>query len=229
MRVLMMTMILSLTGAALADTPLLQVDKEKKEVRLIAEVTKRTEVAGKTWPIEVMLCTRGGKMHETVFHTEAKGSALHRALTEIGLQPGQPAWPAEATEDGKYVEPKGDRVEIFVEWTSADGKTQREPSYRFLVSGPGESDARRGGARGELKEVTPFVWLFTGSATGLDPDTGTETYGADIFLSIATINHQDRTAVLQLPGGDVPGIIFETSALLPPPGTKVTLVFVPAQ
>ena len=119
----------AILGAIVIGAPLLnaddlvKVDKDKREVRVAAEATKRTSPMGKQWPIEVFFCVERGKMHETVFHTTAKPSEIHKALEAIGLKKGEPALPADATENGKYQEPKGDKVDVFIEWTDADGKT----------------------------------------------------------------------------------------------------------
>ncbi len=207
----------------------IKTDKDKREVRVAAETTKRTTPQGKAWPIEVFLCVERGKMHETVFHTSAKPSELHKALESIGLKKGEPALPAESTENGKYVEPKGDKVDVFVEWTNTDGKMRREPWNKMVVTGQGSGDPTKSVQRGEMKEVAAMSWLFVGSRMGINPDSGAPIYGADDNKSIATVNHNDVTAVLQLPGGDKEGFIFDTSTAVPPPGTKVTLILRPAQ
>ena len=209
-----------------ADSPLVQVDREKRVVRVTAEATKRVERAGKVWPIEVFLCGLGGKMHEAVFHTTAKPSEIHKALEAIGLKPGAPA---DEDENGKYIAPRGDPVDVFVEWTDEQGKVQRQPSYKMLVYGAGSSDPRKSTQRGELKEPTPFTWLFVGSKMGIDPDTGKDVYGGDLNLSIAIVNHEDRTAVFQTTLKDEPGFIYETSPEVPSPGTKVSIILQPAK
>jgi hypothetical protein len=209
-----------------ADVPLVKVDQANRTVRVAAEVNLRVPKAGVLWPIEVVLCQKGGKMHEAAFFTEAVPSEIHKALVSIGLKPGSPT---DDDENGKPIPAKGERVDIFMEWRDVEGKEHREPAEKMLAYGSGNSDPRKGGSKSDLKSCPPQEWLFTGSRKGLDPDSGKEIYGADQDKNIIVINHQNRAAMFEKTKADEEGFIYDTGAALPPAGTQVIILFQPAQ
>src|SRR3954471_12860983 len=73
------------------------VDKEKRTIVVPAKVAPRKiedEKFKEIYPIEVIATypfPRGAKAHETVVTIEVKPSAVHKALTDMGLKPGKPA------------------------------------------------------------------------------------------------------------------------------------------
>src|SRR5271166_3775971 len=74
---------------------------------------------GKIYPIEVIACwpyPKGQKAHETVVTIEAKPSAVHKALVDLGLKPGQPVMGESKTP------PQGPEVNLFIEAAGPDGQ-----------------------------------------------------------------------------------------------------------
>src|SRR6266446_2485465 len=73
------------------------VDRAKRTVSIDARIAPRKmddpKYQGKIYPIEVIACwpyPKGQKAHETVVTIEAKPSAVHKALVDLGLKPGAP-------------------------------------------------------------------------------------------------------------------------------------------
>src|SRR5262245_36715517 len=126
------------------------VDKEKGTVKIDARVAPRKLPHLKEiYPIEVIACwphPKGKKAHETVVTIEAKPSAVHKALVDLGLKPGTPVM-GESKEP-----PQGPEVNVFLEITGPDGEPRRVPIDRTLV---------------DMKNGKPFPktvkWRFTGS------------------------------------------------------------------
>src|SRR5262245_46264735 len=89
------------------------VDKEKRTVTIAAEIAPRKLPHLKeVYPIEVIACwphPRGKKAHETVVTIEAKPSAVHKALVDLGLKPGRPVM-GESKEP-----PQGPDVNVYLE------------------------------------------------------------------------------------------------------------------
>src|SRR3954453_5921303 len=70
------------------------VDKTKRTVLIDAKIAPRKLPHLKeVYPIEVIACwphPKGKKAHETIVTIDAMPSAIHKALEEVGLKPGQP-------------------------------------------------------------------------------------------------------------------------------------------
>jgi len=96
-------------------------------------------------PIEVLICTDRGRMHETIFTSKARPFHLQTMMIALGLQNGGRV----ATEAHKK---QGDHIKIEVEWKTVD-KVHRRPIEYFLVDeNSGEP------LKSELKR-----WVFVGS------------------------------------------------------------------
>jgi hypothetical protein len=119
--------------------------------------------------LEVTVCTRDSKEHESLVMTDAKPSEVHAALLLIGLQPGTPgSW----TFDGKKLTPTppmGDGVEVTLSYRDADGREVEAPAADWVIS-------RKTGARFGRGEDGP-AWVFAGSRFVVR--NGRERYDAD--------------------------------------------------
>src|SRR5687767_3733872 len=102
--------------AAQDDARLIEVDRQKREVRVRCEAL-RVEM-----PLEFFCVVRGTADHEAVLRTRAKPSAVHAALLGLGLEPGNPL--RFVPERKEWIAPSGPPVRIEVEWEQ-DGKTIR--------------------------------------------------------------------------------------------------------
>jgi hypothetical protein len=203
------------------DDPGVTIDKSARLIKIDAKVAPRKlpHLKGEIYPIEVIACwphPKGKKAHETVVTIEAKPSAVHKALVDLGLKPGKPVM-GEAKDP-----PMGPRVNLYLEIVGADGEMKRVSIDKVLV------DKRSG------KPLPKSVeWRFTGSAmTRPDPDKD-EIYGADFSGTLIAIFPVTDQTVLQtnLTMKEEKYVKLETNPkVLPKEGTPVKLVIeVPAK
>jgi hypothetical protein len=211
-------------------SPGVVVDKAKRTVTIDAKVAPRKiehpAYKGEIYPIEVIACWpflgqpgKGGeKAHETVvtIDTKIKPSSIHKALEELGLKPGEPVAVA-----GK--EPKGPKVNVYIEVAGADGQPKRLTIDKVLL---------------DPKTKKPFPksveFRFTGSAMiQLDPEKPDKTYGADQSGTLIAVYPVTAKTVCQtsLTLKEEKYLKLETNkAVLPKEGTPVKLVLeVPAK
>ncbi len=96
-------------------------------------------------PLEVLIATEIGRLHESVLRTEASPFQLQTLLYLLGLNNG-PRLPNQAGQ-------QGDLVDIFLEWRTPDDDTvARAPVEEWVIdTRNGQTMARRG-------------WVFVGSS-----------------------------------------------------------------
>jgi hypothetical protein len=191
-------------------------DKEKRVVLIDAKIAPRkindpryTQI----YPIEVIACwpfPRGQKAHETVVTIEAKPSAVHKALVDLGLSPGKPAMGAK-TGPGK-----GPEVKVYLEFKGPDGQPRKVHIEQTLL------DPKTG------KKMPKVQWRFTGSVMKKpDPSKDKEVYAADQSGTLIAIFPVTNETVLQtnLAFEDEKFLKLETDQkLLPKEGESVKLV-----
>src|SRR4051794_30978462 len=154
------------TGGGDKDTGGVSVDRAKRTVAIDAKVAPRKLPHLKDiYPIEVVACwphPKGKKAHETVVTIEAKPSAVHKALVELGLKPGTPVM-GESKDP-----PQGPEVNIFLEFPGPDGETKRVSIDKTMVDNNGKLFPKS------------VKWRFTGSVMSkADPTKDELGYGAD--------------------------------------------------
>ena len=231
-RIVAAAIVLILTTASSADdkVPGVVVDKAKRTITIDAKVAPRKiehpAYKGEIYPIEVIACWpflgepgKGGeKAHETVvtIDTKLKPSAVHKALEELGLKPGEPV-----AVDGKV--PKGPKINVYIEITGSDGEPKRLSMDKVLL---------------DPKTKKPFPksieFRFTGSAMiQLDPEKPDKTYGADQSGTLIAMYPVTAKTVCQtsLTLKEEKYLKLETNKeVLPKEGTPVKLVLeVPAK
>jgi hypothetical protein len=192
-----------------------KVDKAKRTVTIAAKVAPRKLPHLKeVYPIEVIACwphPKGKKAHETVVTIDAKPSAVHKALVDLGLKPGRPVM-GESKEP-----PQGPEVKIYLEIAGPDGETKRLPIDRTLI---------------DMRNRKPFPksvrWRFTGSALSQpDPEKDEKVYGADLSGTLIAIFPVTDQTVFQtnLTMENEKYLKLETNTrVLPKEGTPVKLV-----
>jgi hypothetical protein len=196
------------------------VDKAKRTVTIDARMAPRKindPRYKEIYPIEVIACwpfPRGQKAHETVVTIEAKPSAVHQALVELGLTPGKPVL-GESKEP-----PRGPAVNLYLEVPAAGG-ARRLPIDKVLL------DPKTN------KPMPKVQWRFTGSAlTQPDPNKEAKVYGADLTGTLIAIFPVTDQTVLQtnMTMKEEKYVKLETNKkLVPAEGTPVKLVLeVPA-
>lgn len=198
------------------------VNKEKRTVTVEAKIAPRkindpryTQI----YPVEVIACwpfPRGQKAHETVVTIEAKPSAVHKALEELGLKPGKPA------RGGGNDAGRGPAVNVYVEVPGPDGRPKRLPIEKVLIDPKSN------------KTMPKVQWRFTGSVmTQPDPNKPEKVYGADLTGTLLAIFPVTDQTVFQtnLTMKEEKYVKLETDKrLLPKEGTAVKLILeVPAK
>lgn len=145
-------------------SPNLRVDFDQSRVVLDADVVLREG------PLELLICPKGTKEHESILAAEVEPKSFHLALLLAGAKPGRPA------EFEPYKPPTGQKILIEFEYLK-DGKTKRldarqwirdihtskEIAADFVFAGsrflkiPGEERAVWQGDEGDMVCVTNFV------------------------------------------------------------------------
>jgi len=164
------------------------------------------------YPIEVIATwasPRGQKAHETVVIVKGvHPSDVHKALEELGLKAGKPAY-------GQGAKATGPEVKITLEFTGTDGKAQKVPFEQLLAAKDG-------------KPIPELKWFFTGSVMKEpDPEKPVQVYGADMtgtFLSIFPVTDCCLFQT-QLTMKEESALKLETNVkVLPKEGTPAKLV-----
>jgi hypothetical protein len=192
------------------------IDKDKRTITIPAKVAPRKiddPRYKEIYPIEVIPCfafPRGQKAHETVVTIGVKPSEVHKALVDLGLQPGKPVF-GESKEA-----PAGPKCKIFLEFERSDGQTKKVAIEKTLYD------------RSTKKTLPPLEWRFTGSIlTKPDPNKDETVYGADQTGTLITIFPVTAEAVFQtqLTMKEEKFVKLETDeSVLPKVGTPVKLI-----
>ncbi len=196
------------------------VDKQKRLIKIDAKIAPRKiPKLDDIYPIEVIACwphPKGQKAHETVVVIEAKPSAVHKAIENLGLKPGSPVM-------GGKDQPKGPKVNVYLEVPGVGDEIKKITMDKALI---------------DRKSQKPFPktteWRFTGSVMSKpDPNKDETVYGADLTGTlIAIFPVTDQTVLQTNYSMEYEGIMkLETNTkVLPAEGTPVKLVIeVPAK
>jgi hypothetical protein len=162
---------------------------------------RRLEVAGHVnmtaGAVEVLLCTRRGKTHESVLVADAEPYHIQVGLLLLGLEPGE----RPLLRQGDPNPPQGDSVEIRVSWRDSTGNLVEVRAEDMLI------DQRTG------KPMAATPWIFVGSRIrdGM--------FEAQLEGNIVTTFH-DPATVIKLPRIDSPVTITMHPARAVPHGSR---------
>lgn len=171
-------------------------NKTSQTVRVPAEVNMHKGM------IELVACSSGGKLHESLFLAHVEPYHFQIALLLLGLKPK-----GGIRFQGDPRTPRGDQVVIYVE---KDGKMRRVEDYIWDI--PRKAPMERTG------------WVFTGSRF-VDGQ-----FAAQMTRTLITTYHDPYTILDNpLPTGADDTVYEVNSRVTPPVGTTVTLVIVPAK
>ncbi len=193
------------SAAAQGKFPHVVVDVKAKQVRVECEAL---DVEA---PLEFFCCVKGTNEHEAMLRTEARPSDIHTGLLMLGMKPGSPVRYIEA--EKKWLPPTGDGVKISVEYEK-EGKTIKAVAHRWMVNVTTK------------KEMPELTWVFAGSRVMPDGK-----YAADVTGYVVSVVNFDLTMI------DVPELASSANEtlewkinrdLVPPKGTKVTMILEPA-
>lgn len=163
--------------------------------------------------LEVAACRQGTREHETVVATTCLPSVVHAAMLLAGFEPGSPAW---YRSDGSSGPATGDPVQVEILVEDASGVT------RVLALADAVDDER---GDPDLK------WVFAGSSFRPNPPAmgPGEYYTADYagtIVGLTTFGDEVVAAVeIRSPEIGIDAPVWKIRpGVLPPPGTRVTLV-----
>ena len=161
-------------------------------------------------PLEVFACPRRTKEHESVVSVNALASQIHAALIAIGAEPGHPVkWQEE------YQAATGPVIKIDVIW-SKDGEQKKRQAQQMVLN---------------VKTGKPMEenWVFGGSATFTDEESGETYYFGDSGELVCLSNFSTATLDVPVKSSDAnEGLLYEANTKnIPDFNTKVYLVFKP--
>ena len=162
--------------------------------------------------LELVACTKAGKVHESVVYVEARPIHIHTALLLIGAKNGNPAIRRPLDEEmDRWVDipPKGDLIDVFLEFKSPEGKVVERPISDFIARNNGE-DSDPGEDSPEAKKAPrfPHTFVFAGSQISAKGDAPKEyladrsghiisisTFG-DELLCLPEVHSQENSALM---------------------------------
>lgn len=137
-------------------------DVEAEELRFGASI------ASPNRPLETVVATEGGPLHEALFEGACRPWALRAALEKLGLRPGKPA------DYARGIEATGDRVAVTVSWP---GLAEPVPLESLIL------DLHADGAMSKAE------WIFTGSSFEVSFATGENVYVPDESRVLISLTH----------------------------------------
>jgi hypothetical protein len=184
----------------------LEVSGKRRRVLISSEVCLQRGV------LELFLCRKDSKEHESIVHADVDARDIHKALLAAGAEPGSPV-----TYTPKFAPPHGTTIKVGVEYEER-GKRIARPAREWIRY------SRTG------KELD-MDWVFAGSMLVDNPldTTKPKIYLANGGCLICVSNFEE--ALLDLPinsSKDNADLSFETfSERIPPVGTKVVVTLEP--
>jgi len=170
----------------------------------------RAEVCLREGALEHLLCLRRTKEHESILTTPATPKLIQAGLLLTGAEPG-----GVVRYEPKFRPPHGTAMAIDLEWKDDQGRLQRQPAQTWVRS-----------LKGDLLHED---WVFAGSSTYTDRETGKTYFGGDEGDLITVVNFP--TAILDLPiassASDQDRVFEANTPAIPPKGTPVTLYLRP--
>ena len=162
-------------------------------------------------PLEVFACPRGTKEHESVVSVNALSSQIHAALLAVGAEPGEPvSWQEE------YKPATGPVIKIELWWKSDSGEIKKVAAQQMVR---------------DFKSGQPMKhdWVFGGSQTFTDDETGESYYYGDSGELVCLSNFSTATMDVPVRSSEAnEGLLFEANTPnIPAVNTKVYLVFTP--
>lgn len=87
----------------------------------------KTQVCLDRGMLEMLLCLKQTKEHESIVTIDAKAFTIHTGLLALGCEPGKAA-----TYEPKFQPASGQKIDIFMHYTDLDGKLQRVPAGKWI-------------------------------------------------------------------------------------------------
>ncbi|MCS7021017.1 MAG: YdjY domain-containing protein [Gemmataceae bacterium] len=190
------------------------VDGKKKVVR----VGLACEVCLREGPLEVFLCKKGTKEHEAIVRVDADAKFIHAALEAAGAKRGKPTqFINPQTEQAEYKPATGDKIRVVVHYRRG-GQLYTHPAQEWIW------DRHK-------KEPLPHDWVFAGSVTIVDPDSGREFYAANSgdIISISNFPYSMLEIPVEISKDDANLTYEARTSRIPPVGSKVWVILAPME
>jgi hypothetical protein len=185
----------------------LETQGDKRRVRVAATVCFRDGA------LEMLMCRKNTKEHESVLNADIDARQLHTALLLTGAKPGKPV-----QYEPQYVPASGTTIKVTLEYQK-DGKT---------VTIPGQDWVRDAKTRKALSHP----WVFAGSVFFPDQDDPKKPplYAANGGDVICVSNFPDAMLDLPVnsPQDDAERLYEAFTERIPPLGEAVTIILEPA-
>ena len=156
--------------------------------------------------IELLACTKIGKVHESALVMDAQPVHLQTALILLGLE-----HEGGLRYLGDPLTPKGDRVRIWVEWDS-DGQIKRYRAEDMVFNRVTQSSMRH------------TDWVFSGSRVNKNGIFMAQAVGT----LITTFHDPDAIIDNPLPEGADDTVYIVNNQIAPPKGTAIRMIITPA-
>ncbi len=143
----------------------------------------RGVVALREGALEMLLCKKNTKEHESIVAYDGKAYLLHGALVATGLETGRPV-----SFTPQFRPPTGRKLKIDIVWIDDDGKTRRTPAHEWVrhaihryfaeplaalpagLTLPTDTDLRYDAANAELSWYGPMTDAVRDRLLGLSRD-----------------------------------------------------------
>jgi hypothetical protein len=184
-------------------------EKGPKRVLFAAEVCMREGI------LEVLVCKKQTKEHESILRTEIDARFLHAALLAAGAKNGKPVqFVNPKTDEPDYQPASGSTIRVSVHYTKG-GKTFTHPAQEWIL------DKNK-------SQTMAYDWVFAGSRFQKNPDrpNDPEYYCANNGEVIAISNFSDSMLDIPVRISDASDELhFETvTRKIPPLGSKVWVI-----
>ena len=194
----------------------------EKGQRKLIRVGLVAEVCLREGPLELFLCKKGTKEHESIVRVDADAQFIHAALELAGAKPGTTTQFVDENGNPKWKAATGSRIKVLVHYTMG-GKTFTHPAQEWIRD-------REKSKKDKRDVIIPYGWVFAGSKELVDPcDSKRKFYAANSgdVISISNFPY----SMLEIPADISKDDAFLTYEALtekiPPQFSKVWIVLEP--
>lgn len=92
------------------------------------KVIVKTKVCLRDGVLEMLLCRKHTKEHESILTFDGRAYLIHTGLLAVGAEPGEPMLYL----DGKFTPPKGQKLKITLKWDDKEGKAQEANAKEWI-------------------------------------------------------------------------------------------------
>lgn len=90
-------------------------------------VLLKSRVCLREGQLEMLICKKQTKEHESILSVDSKAYVIHTALLALGSKTGEPV-----KFQPEYQPPTGQEVDIYFQWKDADGKLHRDNAQKWV-------------------------------------------------------------------------------------------------